>query len=173
MLVYETSSTTRINLSELWTADLEVGSLQPGGLLKCRKLPLFFDAELGSKENKWDYKSVPVLLRRAGGCSSCPCLAAANSSPGSRSLLIPRSSLNLSNLPPPLPSTFPDLTPVFFSCFSFFFSPRLRNSNKTQRICVDTRSLRSASRRPWRPRWEPGACIGCKWGIKRVERNMR
>ena len=117
MLVYETFFTTHINLSERWTADREVGSRRPAGSLKSRKRDLFFDAELGSKENKWAYKSVTVL-RRAWWCFSCPRLAAANSSAGSRSLLIPTSSLNLSNLPPP---TALFQTSVLYFCVFFFF----------------------------------------------------
>lgn len=106
--------------------------------------------------------------------SLVPHLTAANSSWGPRSLLIPRASLNLPNLPlpnTPQPCSFPDLLE---SCF--LFSPFSFSSGRTIQIghsvCVDTSSLQSPTCCTLSPRWRPPACIGCKLGIKRVERNM-
>lgn len=77
--------------------------------------------------------------------SLVPHLTAANSSWGPRSLLIPRASLNLPNLPlpnTPQPCSFPDLLE---SCF--LFSPFSFSSGRTIQIrhsvCVDASSLQS------------------------------
>lgn len=99
-------------------------------------------------------------------------LTAAISSSDPRSLLIPKASACLTCRFLTSPNPFPLYTRVFFLSFDWnILSGRTIQIRRS--VCVDTHSLWSLSCRTSPPHWKLPACIGCKVGIKRVERNMR